>query len=176
MRVRRLAIVASLACAGCGRSGLFPSGDSFRIPGIAGFPGSHPTPTPPGGWWNDAYGFRRAIDVTAGSAGMPAGYSVAISLDHAALAGAGRSLADGSDLRVIAPDGSELDRVLDSGSGFNLADTTLWFRIPTALAAGATWSGFLYYGNASAGAAPENPAAVFVWSDGFESGSLASYT
>src|SRR5437016_483699 len=125
MRVRRLAIVGSIVCAGCGRSGLFPSSDSFRIPGIAGFPGSKPTP---GAWWNDAYGFRRSIDVTAGSAGMPAGYSVAITLDHAGLAAASKSLAGGSDLRVIAPDGSELDRVLDSGSAFDLADTTLWFR------------------------------------------------
>ncbi len=128
-----------------------------------------PLDAPPN-WWNLAWTHRRPIDVTAGTNGMPAGYSIAITIDHAALVGSGASLASGGDVRIVRDDGTPVDRVLDTGAAWNTAATRLWFKADTALAANATARYWVYYGNATPGAPPANPSTVFLFSDDFESG------
>lgn len=127
-------------------------------------------------WWNLSYSRRMQISVNAGSAGAPAGYSVPIVLNHAALVAAGKSLANGNDVRIAQWDGtawSELDRVLDAGSSWNSATTTIWIKTSGAIppnSSGTSW--YLHYGNASAGLPPAARSNVFLFADDFEAGNL----
>src|SRR5438045_3921697 len=81
---------------------------------------------------------RRRIDVTVGANGMPAAYTVAITIDHKTMVSAGQSLANGDDVRIVADSGSQLDRVLDTGSVWNDSATKLWFKPNTAAVAAGT--------------------------------------
>lgn len=128
-----------------------------------------PLDAPPN-WWNLAWKHRRPIDVTAGANGMPAGYSIAITLDHAALVGSGAALASGEDVRIIRDTGAQADRVLDTGAAWNTSTTKLWFPVAQALTANATVRYWVYFGNTTPGVAPANASIVFLLSDGFESG------
>ena len=115
------------------------------------------------------FAFRREITIHADTA-VPSGYSLAVDLDHAALVAAGKSLADGSDVRVYAVvddcPAVQLDRVADPRVGWNASDTRIWFAAPASLDAGETQGGlFLYYGDPD----PSPPASD--WNDVFEVGS-----
>ena len=128
----------------------------------------------PSNWWNPAWKHRRPIDVTVGSNGMPAGYTVAITLDHRALVLAGQSLPSGEDVRIVRDDGTPIDRVLDSGSAWNAAATKLWFKANTTAAGANTVLRFwVYYGNLTASGAPASPGNVWLFSEGFEGATSA---
>ena len=128
----------------------------------------------PANWWNPTWTHRRPIDVTVGSNGMPAGYTVAITIDHKGMTTAGQSLASGDDVRIIADSGSQVDRVLDTGSAWGDPATKLWFRPNTSVvAAGTVLRFWVYWGNNAAAAAPANPSNVWLFTDGFEGGSAA---
>lgn len=154
--------------------------------GFAGgvFPGSHEQ------IWLDNIRFlgslpsswlsRRPIIVTTGAAGTPNEYSLSLQLDHAAMVGAGKSLASGNDVRVVYWTGTqyyELDRILDPGSAWNTATTRIWFKSQAAIGANGSNSTnyFLYYGNPAAGAPPANRARVFLAHDTFELGNLSKW-
>jgi hypothetical protein len=99
-------------------------------------------------WWDARWGHRFAID----PAGAPADYTLRLDVSGALVSS---QLAD--DLRVIVEDAGtmrELDRVLDG--------SMLELRVP---ASGALW---LYAGNAAATAPPADPAAVYAWSESFD--------
>jgi hypothetical protein len=131
-------------------------------------------PDGPASWWNPAWTHRRPIDVTVGSNGMPAGYTVAITIDHKALVVAGQSLATGDDVRIVTDDGTPLDRVLDTGSAWDTPATKLWFKANTAVVGANTVLRYwVYYGNLAAAGGPMSPAAVWLFSDGFEAGTAA---
>ena len=125
-----------------------------------------------------AYSGRRPIVIQAAAGNVPDGYSLAVTLDHAALVAQGAALADGSDLRIARWDGSawlELDRALDSGSSWNTATTTIWFATPVAIAAFATdTSHHLFWGDSNAAAPPSKRDAIFLFWDDFE-GDLAKW-
>jgi len=120
--------------------------------------------------WRDNWDYRRQITVRARDA-VPAGYSVVLQFNHAALVGAGRSLANGDDVRVRYWTGTrlvELDRVVDPDPlhGWNQNNTRIWFRLQTAMADGATSADYyLYYGNLAAGPPPANGDHVFLDDD-----------
>jgi type II secretory pathway pseudopilin PulG len=115
--------------------------------------------------WKDNWFKRRQITVTAVDA-VAASYAVMLTFDHAALVSAGTSLADGNDVRVRYWNGTaytELDRFLDPTSTWNSSTTKIWFRLQTALSAGATSTAYyLYYGNPQAGPPPANPDNIFL--------------
>ena len=135
-----------------------------------------PTPDGPANWWNPSWSRRRPIDVTVGANGMPAGYTVAITIDHRALVLSGQSVATGDDVRIVKDDGTPLDRVLDSGSAWNATTTKLWFKANTAaVSAGSVMRFWVYYGNLTAIGAPASPGNVWLFSDGFE-GATASWS
>ena len=114
-----------------------------------------PADAPPG----PAYLHRRAITVEAGSSAIPDGYSIAVSLDHAALVTEGKARADGADLRVVC-DEVERARVLDDMSAWQAEETRIWFKLPTAVEASTTYDGCaLHYG------APDAPDPAPSWSD-----------
>lgn len=129
----------------------------------------------PAGWWNLAYTHRRPIDVSAGTNGTPAGYSHAVTFDHFDLVQAGQAQVSGDDVRIVRDDGTELARVLDSGSAWNTVVTKVWFEAGDAQAAGATNRYWLYWGNQAASGPPATPARVFEFADDFEGG-LGAWT
>ncbi|MBN1373651.1 MAG: DUF2341 domain-containing protein [Anaerolineaceae bacterium] len=119
--------------------------------------------------------YRAGLQISnPGAEVLPAGYSVRVTLDTAALTAAGKLLADGNDLRVAWLDGAnyvQLDRVAETA--FNSASTEIWFRLQAPLASGAVDSSYiLYYGNPSAGAPPADPANVYLLWDGFDGPAL----
>jgi hypothetical protein len=92
---------------------------------------------------------------------------------------AGESLANGDDMRIVYWDGNtwtELDRVVGTGSAWNLADTELVFRIPDAITAnGGTLTGlYFYFSNPSATNAPDDWDAVYDVGDEFNDGALSA--
>ena len=125
------------------------------------------------------YDFSRQITITAGTEQVPAGYSISIKIDHAALVLAGKSQADGDDIRIVYRNGLsliELDRVLDSDSSWNSATTKIWFKIQSDILTSTSDDNYyLYYGDPSVSSPLENPANVFQFYDGFESGDLSAW-
>lgn len=130
-------------------------------------------------WWDPAYQFRQRIDVDTGATAAPGEYSVPLTLDHAALVTTGLAAASsGDDLRVARWDGTawtELDRILDDGSAWDLVDTTIWFRTTDPIAADETATYWLYYGNDTPPAPLADPENVWLLSEDFESGTLGDF-
>lgn len=126
-------------------------------------------------WWNNAYGFRTQLSVSAQDA-TPTGYSLSISLPHQTWVTAGQSLANGDDVRVVRWDGTtwtEIDRILDPHTTWNTNNTKIWFETQTAInASTADDSYWVYYGNSAAGAPPANANNVFLLYDDFNGGVL----
>ncbi len=109
--------------------------------------------------WNGKWKFRRTITVlnpAGGSAlALPNGAGVELTIDHAALVAAGKSLASGDDLRIVydtgAGDAVELDRVVSRPGA---ANTAIHFATRAALGDGASSAlYYLYYGASTANAA-----------------------
>ena len=130
---------------------------------------------PPGQWWNTSYAQRLRVSVTT-TTSIVTGYSVKVVLNHAGLVAAGKSLASGDDVRVVYWNGAtwtEIDRVLEYGSGWNSATTTMWFKTQAAIGTNTVDDNYyIYYGNAAAGAPPANADNIFLMSDDFTGASL----
>jgi len=129
-------------------------------------------------WWDGDYDFRQRIDVDTAATAAPDAYTVPLVVDHAALVSSGLAQSGGDDVRVLRWDGSawtELDRVLEDGSGWNQTTTTLWFRTTDPIAADTTDTYWLYFGDDSAGPAPADPEAVFLLTENFDSGTLGDF-
>ncbi len=130
--------------------------------------------------WGSDWDYRRRITVRApAGVAVPAGYSVYVCFDHAALVSMGKSRPDGEDVRVRFWDGTrmvELDRFLDPTAAWNgtqnrsscpapsrARQVKVWFRLQAAVPAGGSDDRyFLYYGNLRARSAPSNPDHVFL--------------
>jgi hypothetical protein len=129
-------------------------------------------------WYNCNWPFREPLTVTTGASAVSSGYSVSVTLNHAALVSAGKSLANGNDLRVMYWSGTswtELSRALDPLSSWNSASTKIWFPLAAGISASSSDSNYyLYYGNPSAGSPPANWANVFRVGDEFNDGTLTS--
>ncbi|MFX1485480.1 MAG: DUF2341 domain-containing protein, partial [Promethearchaeota archaeon] len=127
----------------------------------------------------ETYDFIKQITITAGSEPVQAGYSNSVIIDHAALVAAGKSQADGDDLRIMYWNGLsiiELDRVLDSDSSWNSPVTKIWFKVQADIPALTSEDHYyLYYGNPSVTSPPDSPVNVFLFYDGFESGDLSAW-
>jgi hypothetical protein len=120
-------------------------------------------------WWDDGYAFRRALSIVAGSTDVPARYSVAVAIDHAALVQAGSSLESGADVRIIC-NGSQVPRMADPHprSHWNQAATRIWFDLSQALGADQQDEAcYVYYGNPTAVDPPNR------WADSMGAGSAA---
>lgn len=138
-----------------------------------------PAAATPSGWWNSNWQYSQWIRITSGAAALPSGFTVPVTFDHAALVLGGKSRSDGNDLRVAYWNGAswnELDRLLDPGSSWNSATTTIWLKLQAGVPASSFDDNYgLYYGNSGAGAPPANGSNVFLHFDGFESGDLSGW-
>jgi len=147
-----------------GAGGAGGAGAGFGANGGSGATGAAGTETP----HPDGYSHRMNIFIEAESA-LVTGHAVRVELDHAALVAAGTSRTDGGDLRLfesVADSWQERTRVLDPASSWNSAATTLWFALTADLAGDKKDRRFyLYYGNAQAGAPPDDPNDVYAFWD-----------
>lgn len=132
-----------------------------------------------GTWWSYFYSHRMKVTVSAGSSPVLAGYTVSLTFDHATLVTASKSLASGDDVRVAYWNGaswSELDRIIDTASSWNVANTTILFRTQATISAsGSDDNYYLYYSNPNAVFPPVNPSKVYLLSDGLESGDFENW-
>lgn len=126
-------------------------------------------------WWSTSYLYRRQVTVATGAAGVSSGYSVMTTGNHASLVSAGKSQADGDDVRVLywnvgACAWTELDRALDEDSSWNSTTTKIWFKLQAAIPASSSdGSYYVYYGNGAAASPPANKSNVYLYYDDFES-------
>lgn len=117
-------------------------------------------------WWNNAYASREQLTVTnPGSQALAVGFQVGWPADVQAL-----SVKSGSydEVRLVRWDASssswtELSRVIDE---LGQPQEYIWARLAASIAAGASdGSYYLYFGNASPPAAPNDPGTVFDFFD-----------
>jgi len=123
--------------------------------------------------WLSGWTYRRPIQVTAGSNGMPAGYQLKITIDTASLIAAGKMRSDGGDIRFTKADGVTLLSYWIE-SGINTTSTIIWVKDPDALSANASHVIYMYYGNPSA-TSQSSGANTFDDFDDFLTNTLANY-
>ncbi len=137
-------------------------------------------------WWDKRWSYRQQLTITNQSLStLPATYEIRVVFKHAPLVTAGKSLANGNDVRVVFDNGisyQEIPRYCEqegattwTAAGTWASDTTvLWFRLqePLGPAPAATQKYAIYYGNPAAGAPPGNASDVFTFFDSFENGNL----
>ncbi|MCC6902477.1 MAG: DUF2341 domain-containing protein [Polyangiaceae bacterium] len=122
------------------------------------------------------YSYRRRLTLTPGASGVPVGASIRFELDHRALVLAGKARGDGNDLRLFFKgdgDSQEIDRVLDLASGWDRADTRIWFRVQAPIGPEPGGAYYLYYGDPQAAAALDDPREVYAAFDDFDGTGIA---
>ena len=134
-------------------------------------------------WWESSYAFRRKLTVTTGAndpSGGYDGYTVRLTgYDTASLVSAGKMRGDCNDLRVVQWETSssawtELNRDIISCDS---ASTEVSFQLQVDIAASSSDANYyLYYGNAVAGAGPNNLSSVYLWYDSAGTDQMSSYT
>lgn len=125
------------------------------------------------GWGDPSSPYRQRVDVDAASVDVPTGYTTPVTIDHNALVTSGLSAGTGDDLRLWRFDGigwTELDRVLDENSSWNDAATTFWFRTQEPVSASTSVSYWLYFGDLAPPPPLNDPANVYLLTEGFEAG------
>ena len=107
-------------------------------------------------WWNEGYSYKRNITIlnNMSALALPAGYVTKLAFDGTTtpsasdLYGASLSSPKCNDLRIIANDTTELDRIVETCTNEKIV---IWFRthlnIPAATSDNSTYQ--LYYGNTS---------------------------
>ncbi|MCK6533435.1 MAG: hypothetical protein L6Q84_10730 [Polyangiaceae bacterium] len=116
------------------------------------------------------YAYRRRLKLTPGATGVPAGASIRFEIDHRALVLEGKARADGEDLRLVfqgTGSSQEIHRVVDVASGWDRADTTLWFQVQAPIGPEPGGVYYLYYGDALADGALDDPRQVYAAFDDF---------
>lgn len=123
-------------------------------------------------WYDFNWNYRSSITITNASSGSLANYQELLTIDTAALVGAGKMLANGNDIRFTNFTSSAVyDYWIESG--INTAATKIWVKVPS-LPIGDTILQ-MYYGNIGAAAASsftntmENPPVTW-WSKTYNSG------
>jgi KaiC/GvpD/RAD55 family RecA-like ATPase len=130
-------------------------------------------------WWDKNYTFRRPITIlNKDGTTLPVNFTYNLTIDTASLVAAGKMKSDAKDLRIVKRTGgtfTELDRAVTSRNSTN---TSVQFKGDTTLAPGALSSVeyYLYYGNPTATAPPQNKSRVFLYYDDFSTDTRARYT
>jgi hypothetical protein len=127
-----------------------------------------PAGRPPTPWWDDSYAEKRNVTILNNMPNrlLPVGYPVRLHFDNnstptaAELYEASQSSPKCNDLRVVANDATELNRVVQSCSSTAI---DIWFRSHISIPGGTSdnITHQLYYGNMSAGAPPADPNQVW---------------
>jgi hypothetical protein len=129
-------------------------------------------------WADCGFPYRTQLTVSTGASGVSSGYTVSVTIDHAALVSDGKSQADGNDLRVGYWDGAswtELSRAVDPLTPWNSGSTKIWIPLIVPIEASSSDSNYyLYYGYPDPDAPPADWADVFRVGDEFNDGTLTS--
>lgn len=127
-------------------------------------------------WWNEAFTLRQVVRISTPMTSIPADQPISVTFDHAAQVEAGRSMPSGDDVWIVtrsSVDGAlvPLNRVVDESSGWNRADTTIWFSTFEA-SQGVEPEYWLYWGASDPGEPLEDPQEIFPFIDRFDGGVL----
>jgi hypothetical protein len=115
-----------------------------------------------------AWGSYMPITIANPNASTLTDFQVKLTVNTAALIGAGQMLANGDDIRFSDGLCNNIDYWIESG--INTAATSIWVKVPSLTASGNTTI-YMYYNNPSATAA-ENGDNVFLFFDDFNGASL----
>ncbi len=119
-------------------------------------------------WWNEGYAYKRNITILNNMAtlALPAGYTTKLAFDSTTTPSASELYAASlsspkcNDLRIIANDTNEVDRIVETCTNEKIV---IWFRtqlsIPAATSDNSTHQ--LYYGTATPGTPPASRNGVF---------------
>ncbi|MBI3963455.1 MAG: fibronectin type III domain-containing protein [Candidatus Kerfeldbacteria bacterium] len=123
-------------------------------------------------WWDTDYTYRQQLTVTASSTAIAIGDTLTLNADIDALVTASKMQADFDDLRIVYWDGAtntDLDReYLAEGLGNPTSNNDVRFPAQAAISASGTDDGyFLYYGNPSATAGPQDEANIYQYFEDF---------
>jgi len=99
-------------------------------------------------WYSPSFLYRQSIKIENGSASDLENYTFIVTIDHASLVTAGKSNADGSDLRFTESEqGPLLPHWVESG--LNTSSCVIWIKL-NSLKANSTDTYYMYYGNVNA--------------------------
>ncbi|MFH1850074.1 MAG: hypothetical protein ABH879_07895, partial [archaeon] len=130
-------------------------------------------------WWDVGYDYRLGLNITAGPQKVLANYTLNLTVNTSTLVNQSKMLANGSDLRVVwwnndSVSWEELDRLV---YGMNSSHTNVLFRIQRNISADSPdLFYYVYYGNSTAGAPPDNKTHVYFFYDDFSTNTLGSYS
>jgi len=120
-------------------------------------------------WWNANWGNRRQINVTNNncSYALPTNYSINITLNTTG----DNFMINGSDVRIVFNNDTELDRV--NRTLFNTVNTDIWFATVEEIPACTSDLRYeVFYNFSTAGAPPNNGSKVFLSYTDFDDGTL----
>jgi hypothetical protein len=121
-------------------------------------------------WWNTSYPYRMPINLSVGPGkSLPENYTVNMSINTALLVSQGKMLRNCSDLRIVywnGIDNVQLDRI--NQSACNRSATKIIFRLQRGFS-GQSTDYFVYYGNRSVRAPPQNRSKVYAFYEEFPS-------
>lgn len=126
-------------------------------------------------WWNPDCRERERLTVKKlAKQALPADYSVSFYINHKRWVSQGRSLKDGSDVRIVHFNGvtfTEVSRVVDGASDWNHPRSHIWFSVAAPVPALSEDTGyFIYFNNRAPARAQDHPANIFLFSDNFDDG------
>jgi plastocyanin len=121
------------------------------------------------------WGYRRRLFIdNPNTDPLPAGYSINLTLDTAALVAENKLQASGNDLRVVWDDGGtliELDRIAETP--FNDTGTEIWFKTQAPIPGNTRAQDYyIYYDNPSAAVPPTDPHNVWALWEPFDGATL----
>jgi hypothetical protein len=111
----------------------------------------------------DSYSFEKDVSITNSTASNLTDYQVKLTLNTASLISGGQMQADCDDLRFAETDNANIPYWIESGC--NATSTVVWLK--TNLAASATKTVYMYYGNSNVSSAASG-SSVFAFFDDFE--------
>ena len=138
-----------------------------------------------GPWWDNAYAYKRCLDITANQTGMDTNTVIDVSVNDFNIADLflqGKTRADFADVRVVHNDANQIDRVIhtrflqDLNAGNYTDFNRLSFKLQAEIPNQSTSTGeyCIYYGNPTAISPPEDYSNVFVAGDSFNRPNNAS--
>jgi len=116
---------------------------------------------------------RRVIGIFGYEEGVPAGFSISLTFDHAAMVSRGVSTESGDDVRVMWQNPAtgfyqEIDLVLEPTSSWDAPDTTIWFALQAPLDAMAESLDYTLWLGVLESPTHRSPSNVFFYADLFD--------
>lgn len=118
-------------------------------------------------WWDNTWASRKSLAITATRTVDDGETAFVKGLDTSTMC----DLATCNDLRIVDPDGNEINRTIING---NTSATEISFKLERNITATNSETFYIYGSNSAAGTAPANKAGVYYIYDTFDTDTIAS--